>query len=58
MVKIDIEGYELNAIMGMLQLLDSKKIKVFCIEISRKFYGNDVEKEIINLLKNILQNYI
>jgi FkbM family methyltransferase len=51
MVKIDIEGYELNAIMGMLQLLDSKKIKVFCIEISRKFYGNDVEKEIINLLK-------
>lgn len=51
MVKMDIEGYELNAIMGMLQLLDSKKIKVFCIEISRKFYGNDVEKEIINLLK-------
>lgn len=51
MVKIDIEGYELNAIMGMLQLLDSKKIKVFCIEISRIFYGNDVEKEIINLLK-------
>ena len=51
MVKIDIEGYELNAIMGMLQLLDSKKIKVFCIEISRTFYGNDVEKEIINLLK-------
>ena len=51
MVKIDIEGYELNAIMGMLQLLDSKKIKVFCIEISRNFYGSDVEKDIIKLLK-------
>lgn len=51
MVKIDIEGYELNAIKGMLQLLDSKKIKVFCIEISKIFYGNIIENEIINLLK-------
>nr|QFG74170.1 MAG: capsular polysaccharide synthesis protein [Megaviridae environmental sample] len=51
MVKIDIEGYELNAIKGMLKLLESTKIKVFCIEISRKFYGIDIEKTIINLLK-------
>lgn len=33
--------------------LDSKKIKFFCIEISREFYGNDTEKEIIKLLKKI-----
>jgi FkbM family methyltransferase len=52
MLKIDIEGYELNAIKGMLNLLNTNKIKVFCIEISRKFYGNEIEKEIINLLKN------
>jgi FkbM family methyltransferase len=51
MLKIDIEGFELNAINGMLKLLDSTKIKVFCIEISRKFYGIEIEKKIINLLK-------
>ena len=51
MVKIDIEGYELNAIKGMLNLLESKKIKVFCIEISRKFYGKNIELQIINILK-------
>ena len=56
MLKIDIEGYELHAITGMLNLLRTKKIKVFCIEISRKFYGNDVENKIINLLKKFFTN--
>lgn len=51
MIKIDIEGYELNAIMGMINLLGSGKVKVFCIEISRTFYGSVVEEKIINLLK-------
>jgi hypothetical protein len=57
MVKLDIEGYELNAIMGMLQLLDTKKVKVFCIEISRKFYGCDVEHKIISILKKYFTKY-
>ncbi|MBA43163.1 MAG: hypothetical protein CMF62_04030 [Magnetococcales bacterium] len=51
MIKIDIEGYELNAIKGMINLLNSNKVKVFCIEISRKFYGKDIEQQIINILK-------
>ena len=51
MVKIDIEGYELKALNGMLNLLESKKIKLLCIEISNKFYGDSIEKSIINLLK-------
>lgn len=50
MVKIDIEGREKNDIVGMIELLDSKNnIKILCIEISRNFYGQDTEKNIISL---------
>jgi len=56
MVKMDVEGGEFNVCMGMLNLLDSKKIKVFCIEISSVFYGKDIEEKIINLLKKYFTN--
>lgn len=51
MLKIDIEGYELNAIQGMTVLLQSGRLKVFCIEISRTFYGPNVENQILDILK-------
>lgn len=50
MIKIDIEGHELFALMGMKLLLDTGNVKVLCIEISRKFYGRDTEREILNIL--------
>jgi len=51
-VKIDVEGFELAVLKGMNKLLESKRIKIICIEISRNFYGRIIEKNIINLLKS------
>jgi FkbM family methyltransferase len=51
-IKIDVEGFELSVLKGMNNLLESNRIKLLCIEISRKFYGRLIEKEIINLLKS------
>ena len=56
LLKIDIEGHELNCIKGMLNLLESKKIKILCIEISRVFFGKEVEMTIINILKKYFTN--
>lgn len=50
-VKLDVEGFELSVLKGMNQLLESNRIKVLCIEISRKFYGKIREQEILHLLK-------
>lgn len=51
LLKIDIEGYEYNALLGMKEMLSKKQIKCLCIEISRVFYGKGIEKQIISFLK-------
>ena len=56
MIKIDIEGHEYNCLNGMIKLLETKKIKVLIIEISRKFYGIDHEKEILTFIKKYFNN--
>jgi FkbM family methyltransferase len=50
-IKLDVEGFELEVLKGMPQLLRENKIKFITIEISRKFYGKKIELEIIKILK-------
>lgn len=51
-IKLDVEGFELQVLEGMSKLFQSGKIKFMLIEISRKFYGIEVESSIINILKD------
>jgi hypothetical protein len=52
-IKIDVEGYELNVLKGSSEILDDKRLKVVIIEIngSGGKYGVE-DDEIHNFLKN------
>jgi uncharacterized Fe-S cluster-containing MiaB family protein len=49
-VKIDVEGYEKNVLLGMLQTL--KNVKGLVIEISKTFIGEESVKKIMQILQN------
>jgi len=49
-IKMDIEGFESEAIKGMIPLLESRRIKFFIIEMHRTFYGDEIEAQILNTL--------
>ena len=59
--KIDIQGEELNVLMGMQKYLKKKKIKLIKVEITiRNDYDNNKNQfvEIINLLKKYNYNLV
>lgn len=55
MIKIDVEGFEFDVLKGMDLLLKTKRIKCLCLEMSRKFYGVQVENKIINILNKYFE---
>ena len=51
-LKIDVEGYELNVLMGSIKLIKQNKIKLIIIEITNhKMYKSYSSKKIENFLK-------
>lgn len=56
LLKIDIEGGEYHAFLGMSKLLENKKIKTLAFEWNKVMLGNETPL-FINLLRNLLNQH-